>query len=482
MMHAAGIMPAGGNVLHEKAQGKTPLNSSSSIKEKDGGFSALLAGLSLGEESEKKGAEKLLSLLDSGIEDSGKLKLLMTNADLSLEEILKDVSLSAKKEEALAEIGSLLNHEIPAAFANADYAELLEKMQDLLAEVPEDSLRLDEESLASADAENLLGELPSEWREELKAFFEEQVSFQELTEDFADSGDPLAIIAMLIQAGDEQTPVELIDGDSEAAFVQALEQTAAKLFSLKDPASRPESRSVLNDMSRLFQKAEQERQMPAITERASESSRSESASSRYAELAYLKQAAQKAVATNPGNQGPSLMLESTNSQLARFQHFMSSAGDTQPQQSERTSQEQLIRQFQNLLSRSSFQQLNNGLQQLNIKLHPESLGRLDIQLQQVNGMMTAKLMTSTQSARELLDGQLQSLRNAFQAQNIPVEKIEITQQQTNQLLKDQSQSDAENGSHSPEEDADEHEEAETLDFSEFLEETLESEASMNEEA
>nr|WP_246596069.1 flagellar hook-length control protein FliK [Bacillus alkalicola] len=85
-----------------------------------------------------------------------------------------------------------------------------------------------------------------------------------------------------------------------------------------------------------------------------------------------------------------------------------------------------------MLNRNQFQQLSNGIQQISLKLHPQSLGRLDINIQQVNGILVAKMMTTTAAARELIEGQLNQLRQAFQGQNIQVDRIEITQQQTQQ--------------------------------------------------
>ncbi|CAM3751713.1 flagellar hook-length control protein FliK [Alkalicoccus chagannorensis] len=147
-------------------------------------------------------------------------------------------------------------------------------------------------------------------------------------------------------------------------------------------------------------------------------------------------------------------------------------GGQQPEAA-RPAQEQFIRQFEQMLSRSSLQQLSNGTQQLSVRLTPENLGRLDITLQQVNGVMTARLMATTQMTRELLESQLHQLKQAFQGQNLQVERIEITQQQT-QLWKDQQEENRrqQEQQNQAEPEADQELEEE-LDFTDFLDELLE---------
>ncbi len=93
-------------------------------------------------------------------------------------------------------------------------------------------------------------------------------------------------------------------------------------------------------------------------------------------------------------------------------------------------QEEFIEAFENLLSKAKFTN-NNGVQRLFIKLNPENLGLLRIELIQKDGMMTAKIIASTKGAKELLDSQLQGLKQSFVNQNLPVEKVEISQTFTN---------------------------------------------------
>jgi flagellar hook-length control protein FliK len=95
------------------------------------------------------------------------------------------------------------------------------------------------------------------------------------------------------------------------------------------------------------------------------------------------------------------------------------------------STEKLIQQFESILSKSQFLKAG-GTQKLFIKLNPEHLGALRIELIQKDSVLIAKMMTATSTAKDLLESQIQSLKHAFSSQNIQVEKIEISQQMNQQ--------------------------------------------------
>lgn len=88
--------------------------------------------------------------------------------------------------------------------------------------------------------------------------------------------------------------------------------------------------------------------------------------------------------------------------------------------------EQFVKEFQNILGKSNMMSQPN-MSRLLIKLYPEQLGSLRIELLQQNGVMTAKILASTTGAKEMLDSQIHGLKHAFNAQNLNVEKIEISQ-------------------------------------------------------
>ena len=99
--------------------------------------------------------------------------------------------------------------------------------------------------------------------------------------------------------------------------------------------------------------------------------------------------------------------------------------------------ETLIKEMQNVFKRSNFGQ-TDGTNRLLIKLYPEHLGQVRIELLQVNGIMTARILASTAQGKEMLDSQLHQLRSAFLQQNLQVERIDVSQ-----TLQDTSKNDRE---------------------------------------
>lgn len=95
------------------------------------------------------------------------------------------------------------------------------------------------------------------------------------------------------------------------------------------------------------------------------------------------------------------------------------------------SAEELIRQFENILSRSQLTKAG-GTQRLFIKLNPEHLGALRVELIHKDSTIIARILTSTSVAKEMMESQLNGLKQAFQSQNLQVERIEISQQFTQQ--------------------------------------------------
>lgn len=98
---------------------------------------------------------------------------------------------------------------------------------------------------------------------------------------------------------------------------------------------------------------------------------------------------------------------------------------------------QLMEQFKQVMQKAGFGKVN-GTEKLMIRLQPEHLGTLKIELLQKDGMMTARIIASSAVAKEMIDSQLNQLRQSFTAQNLQVEKIEIVHSETaeNRLNKD----------------------------------------------
>lgn len=134
--------------------------------------------------------------------------------------------------------------------------------------------------------------------------------------------------------------------------------------------------------------------------------------------------------------------------------------------------EALAKEIQNLLNRS---QISNtpGMTKLLLKLYPENLGSIRIEIMQQDGVLSARLLTSTAMGKELLDNQLHQLKTAFATANIQMDRIDIAQslQETDRNSKDQNQfgQQFKQQSEQDENERDEHEDdSEKISFSEYL--------------
>ncbi|WP_409292280.1 flagellar hook-length control protein FliK [Peribacillus sp. SCS-37] len=94
--------------------------------------------------------------------------------------------------------------------------------------------------------------------------------------------------------------------------------------------------------------------------------------------------------------------------------------------SQPVNQEQFIKQFENILAKAGFTNAN-GMQKLFIRLNPEHLGSLRIEIIQKDQMVTARILASTSAAKDTLEHHIQNLKQAFASQNLQIEKLEISQ-------------------------------------------------------
>jgi flagellar hook-length control protein FliK len=126
--------------------------------------------------------------------------------------------------------------------------------------------------------------------------------------------------------------------------------------------------------------------------------------------------------------------------LARVEQFSLSVNKSQTG----TTYEQFIKDFANIIGKSQMVQTPN-MSKLLIKLYPEQLGSLRIELLQQDGIMTAKILASTKAAKDILDSQLTGLRQALTSQNLQVDKIEIAQTFTELQRQERQPSQQQNG-------------------------------------
>lgn len=101
--------------------------------------------------------------------------------------------------------------------------------------------------------------------------------------------------------------------------------------------------------------------------------------------------------------------------------------------------ETLIKEIQNLINRSQLSG-QQGNMKLFLKLFPENLGQIRIELVQKDGVLTARLLATTAIGKELLENNLNQLKAGFVAQNIQLDRIDVSQslQDTDRNTRDQN--------------------------------------------
>lgn len=143
---------------------------------------------------------------------------------------------------------------------------------------------------------------------------------------------------------------------------------------------------------------------------------------------------------------------------------------TQVESPEQSRAEELMKQLQAILKRANFGQIG-GANRLSIRLYPEHLGTLRIELQEVNGVLTARILASSAQARDMLDSRLHQLRAALVSQNLQVERIELSQmlQASDKTEREQlMQQDTRHGATREETEETEEEREDEQSFAQFL--------------
>lgn len=87
----------------------------------------------------------------------------------------------------------------------------------------------------------------------------------------------------------------------------------------------------------------------------------------------------------------------------------------------------LVRKLVSVLRNAHFSNTHQT-KQLTIRLYPEHLGMLRVELFQKEGEMVARIIASTQMAKKLLDSNLQQLKHGLVNHNIQIEKVDVTHQ------------------------------------------------------
>ncbi|MFD2044105.1 flagellar hook-length control protein FliK [Ornithinibacillus salinisoli] len=141
------------------------------------------------------------------------------------------------------------------------------------------------------------------------------------------------------------------------------------------------------------------------------------------------------------SQGESTLNQSVNATvfsttpITKLEQFVIHVNQTQEA---KPVDKQLMDQVQKVMKSSKFLSMANGTNQLSLTLRPENLGDMMVKLTQVNGEMTVKIMVTSQATKEMLESNMNQLKNMFSPHQVSIEKQDVnTQQQGQNLQKDQ---------------------------------------------
>ena len=67
----------------------------------------------------------------------------------------------------------------------------------------------------------------------------------------------------------------------------------------------------------------------------------------------------------------------------------------------------------------------DGVSELEMQLHPESLGNLHVKLVAKEGVVTAQFLTENETVKSVLENQMVQLKDTFKEQGVTVENIEV---------------------------------------------------------
>jgi len=97
-----------------------------------------------------------------------------------------------------------------------------------------------------------------------------------------------------------------------------------------------------------------------------------------------------------------------------------------PQSTPASQAASFVQKFEQVMSRS--QMANNAQgQRLLIKLYPEELGSVRIEFIQKDGLLSARILTSTAAGKQMIEGQLNQLKSGLASQNIQLDRLDIAQ-------------------------------------------------------
>ncbi len=333
--------------------------------------------------------------------------------------------------------------------------------------------RLQPEMLQSARAAELLALLPERARLEIEQLFGSGIKVDELLSELKKTGDPAVMISAVIFAA-VKAPAQtdpVIEGKNGTYEVRQM------LKHFKGDSSGLSDRSVGGQVSK-----EQAVKLLELAVSAGMSKNSiplQQKTGKFEQLPvrfslsepFISGSIKEPMETMKAQTGthPFHVQGNTMHALQQYSIHLGESGQTE------AARHQFLREFQQILAQAAIKHDGTGTTRLSVKLFPENLGAVTVELLNEKGMLTAKIAAATSGAKDLLESQIHQLRQLLVNQNIPIDKLEVsTQQQAFRSMMDQGgqrgqEQDAQPFVHNHEQDGHENEdEEEPQTFQEML--------------
>jgi flagellar hook-length control protein FliK len=305
--------------------------------------------------------------------------------------------------------------QLPSESSEGMSGNLAEIIANLLSNTGEIEQFWNPEAVEDQDVQALLNELPAEIKEMIETLINEQISGTENIHTPA----PEMKLAFLLQA---------MFNDQQHMLSQPQKKELTQLIEKWFPGLKLESKDSLpKQVDQIFSHIKKLMNVSGSTDKNGFYKIMEQLSVVKKVQTFAEQAFQRYVPVKQ-TEHVSKEFQTVQSPLSPLEQWTLKV----PASTEEGQKHQFVRELQQIITRGKLMVNEAGFTKMQIKLTPENLGTIEIQLIQKHGEIAAKIIASSQAAKDALDGQLAQLKQAFAGQNIEFEKLEVIFQKEEQ--------------------------------------------------
>jgi flagellar hook-length control protein FliK len=305
--------------------------------------------------------------------------------------------------------------QMPSETSDAAGENLAEIIANLLSSTEEIEHFWNPEAAEDEDVQALLNDLPKEIKEMIEALMSEQLGGKENLQILA----PEMKLAILLQS---------MFRDQQNLLSQPQKKELAQLIEKWFPELKLDRKEALpKQVEQLFGHVKKLMNENGSTDKNSFYKIMEQLSTVKKVQTFAEQAYQRYVPVKQ-TELTSKEFQTVQSPLSPLEQWTLKV----PASQEEGQKQQFVREIQQIITKGKLMVNEAGFTKIQIKLTPEHLGSIEIQLIQKHGEIAAKIIASSQAAKDALDGQLTQLKQAFAGQNIEFEKLEVIIQKEDQ--------------------------------------------------